>query len=180
MHKKAQFWYSDFLLAVLILIAISFLFINNITNLNSKQDKLQVLSSDGIAISNSFMSEGYCPPPRSCGSNWVNLEGRIGFVKEGRVLENNLKDLINLVRNQEGYEDSKILLGTKNNYIFFFEDENGKIQIQGDLGDPIYGKWDIDDISDIQAESLVKITRIVYLDNSGITKKLVRLVIIVW
>ncbi len=174
MLKKAQFWYADFLLAILILVAISFLFVTTITNLNSQQDKLQSLASDAFAISSSFMSEGYCPS--NCLSDWRDLNGRIGFVKEGKVLQNNLQDLINLVSTNSDYENSKILLGTRNNYIFYFEDNtNTKIPIIG--GDVVYGNPSVNYVSEINAESLVRTTRIAYLPQ---TQQIVRLIIIVW
>ncbi len=173
MHKKAQFWYADFLLAILILVGISFLFIRTITDLNSKQDKIQGISSDAFSISNSFMSKGYCPS--NCGPDWSNLNGNIGFVREGKVIQTNLDDLISLTSTSDGYDKSKIILGTKNNYIFYFEDNNQKIFMSGE---EIFGNPLIDDISKINSNSLVKVTRFVYLDTP--IKKLVRLVIIVW
>ncbi len=181
-QKRAQFWYADFLLAILILVAISFLFIKNITDLNSKQDRLEWVANDAISISNSLMSEGYCPsnPFNTCYSDWLILTGRIGFVKQGRVIQNNLVSFIDLT--QTSYDTSKIFLGTKNNYIFYFEDENGnKITING-IANPekiIYGNPSVNQLSDINAESLVKITRFLYLDNNGL-KKIVKLVVIAW
>src|SRR3989338_8430186 len=95
MQKKAQFWYADFLIAILILVAVSFLFIKNITDLNSKQDKLQSITNDAIAISSFLMSEGYCPT-NDCLNDWgdpFNKDGRIGFVKEGRIIKDNLEEI---------------------------------------------------------------------------------------
>ena len=111
--KKAQFWYADFLLAILILVTISFLFIRNITDLNFKQDKLQDIANDGVSISNSFMSEGYCPS-NNCMNDWGSISGRIGFVKQGRVIQYKLTNLTDLTSTNKGYDISKFLLGTKN------------------------------------------------------------------
>src|SRR3989344_2944215 len=120
--KKSQFWYADFLIAVLILVLISYLFISSINQLNKKQDKFQSISSDSLLISSTLMSEGYCVNDNCV--EWRNLLGNIGFVKEGKVIQDKLKSLISLTSTNEGYETSKILLGTRNNYIFYFEDSD--------------------------------------------------------
>ena len=188
MQKKAQFWYADFLLALLILVGVSFLFITSIRDLNSSQDKIQSIVSDSNAISNSFMSEGYCPSD-DCLTDWQNGNGRIGFVKDGKVIEDNLLDLIALNQDVDnnGYNMSKNLLGTRNNYIFYFEDtdaDNTKIGI-GTMGGPLVtvsGYPNIDDIAKISSTSLIKVSRIVYLENSegSVTNKIVKLIIVVW
>ena len=175
MQKKAQFWYADFLIAILILVAVSFLFIKNITDLNSKQDKLQSITNDAIAISSFLMSEGYCPD-NDCLGKWELLDGRIGFVKEGRIIKNNLDDLIGLFAND--YETSKILLGTKNNYIFYFRNQND-IEPFG-YGD-FYGNPQITSLESITAETFVTITRFVYFDADGDNKgEIIKLIIVVW
>ena len=65
------------------------------------------------------MSEGYCADD-DC-ENWRYLLGNIGFVENGKVIQDKLKALILLTWTNDGYETSKILLGTKNNYIFYFD-----------------------------------------------------------
>ena len=180
MQKKAQFWYADFLIAILILVAVSFLFIKNITDLNSKQDKLQSITNDAIAISSFLMSEGYCPD--DCLSDWsdpFNKDGRIGLVKEGRIIKNNLNSLIDLVANDNGYQTSKILLGTKNNYIFYFRNQND-IEPVGYVD--FYGYYPkINNLEEITAETFVTITRFVYFDADGDNKgEIIKLIIVVW
>ena len=181
--KKSQFWYADFLIAVLILVLISYLFISSINQLNKKQDKFQSISSDSLLISSTLMSEGYCADD-DC-ENWRYLLGNIGFVENGKVIQDKLKALILLTSTNDGYETSKILLGTKNNYIFYFEDSddlNSKITISGEDNKKIYGKSGIDEVSQINTESYVRTTRFVYLENPPLinTKKIVKLVVIVW
>ena len=181
--KKSQFWYADFLIAVLILVLISYLFISSINQLNKKQDKFQSISSDSLLISSTLMSEGYCVDD-NCEGNWRNLLGNIGFVENGKVIQDNLKALISLTSTSEGYNISKILLGTRNNYIFYFEDSddlNSKITISGETKN-IYGYYKnppITEVSQINAESYVRTTRFVYLENVN-TKKIAKLVVIVW
>ncbi len=184
MQKKAQFWYSDFLIAILILVGISFLFIRNITDLNSDQDKLQSLAADSILISNVFMSEGYCPDvPGNCLLDWTqNNKGRIGFAKDSKVIQEQVEALISLTSSEQGYQKSKALIGTRNNYIFYFEnsdDLKNKILI-GSNGDAIHGNPSVNDISKINARSFIKTTRLVYLSNNDITNRIVKLIIIIW
>ncbi len=173
LNEKAQFWYSDFLIAIFILAIISFLFIINIAELNSKQDNAQLITNEAISISNNFMSEGYCPT--NCYSDWINKDGRVGFVHQGRVEMDKLNDFINLVSND--YDISKILLGTKNDYVFYFENsDNNKIRI-GDSDYLVYGK--VNDIAEINADSFIKINRFVYLPI-GEKGEIVKLVVVVW
>jgi len=188
MHKKAQFWYSDFLIAILILVGISFLFIRNITDLNSDQDKLQSLSSDSVLISNAFMSQGYCPSsPNDCLTDWQQSNmGRIGLVKDSKVVQENIEALISLTSTEQGYQKSKALIGTRNNYIFYFEnsdDLNTKIEIKDELGvilGTIFGNPSVNDISQINARSFIKTTRLVYLSNNDNTNRIVKLITIIW
>ena len=182
MQKKAQFWYADFLLALLILITISFLFVRSVSDLGSKQDQIFSLTSDAFSISNSLMSQPHCPSvPGNCTADWLtSSNGRVGFISLGKVQQENLTSFINLNRND--YEKSKLLLGTVNDYIFFFEDNNGPIQIElyGNSSNYYYGKPGINILADINTESLVKTTRFVYLNNNGNTRRIVRLAIVVW
>jgi hypothetical protein len=114
------------------------------------------------------MSPGYCPT--NCFSDWNNTNGRIGFVYQGRVNDSRLNDFINLTSKQQGYGNSKILLGIRSNYIFYFQDNNNsKINIVGWVKG-IYGNPSINNLSDINSDSLV---------NSG-TGQITKLAIIVW
>lgn len=159
MFKKAQVTYADFLIGLLILILITFIFTQTIINLNSREDKFQELSNDGFAISNSFMSQGYCPT-NNCLNDWNNEKGRVGFVKDNRLILNNFDKFTTLLNGADGYKKSKILLGTQNDYIFYFEYNNNVIS-------NIYGKTN--NLNGINTQNLIRITRILYynLDDSG-------------
>ena len=52
--KKAQFWYADFLLGLLILFFITYIFSRVIIDLNTREDKIQELVNDATSIANSF------------------------------------------------------------------------------------------------------------------------------
>lgn len=174
MLKKSQAWYADFLIGLLILIFITFVFTTTIIDLNTKEDKLQELSNDGISVSSSLMSSAY----GSYGS-WIIYppSGRLGFVKNGRIIKEDFEEFQNLVNSDEGYKNSKILLGTKNDYILYFE-FNDEI-----FENKVYGKPGINinnnKIEGIISDNIIKITRIVYydLDNSG---KIVKMVILIF
>ncbi len=168
MFKNSQASYADFLIGLFILILITFIFTQTIIDLNSREDKFQELINDGVSISNSFMSNGYCPT-QNCIRNWDNKEGRIGFVNNGKIMKKNFDDFLKLE-----YAKTKILLGTKHDYAFYFEFDGNKLSYNGKT---VYGKYT--NLHEIKTENIIKINRILYynLDNEG---KIVNLVILVF
>jgi len=169
MFKRAQVWYTDFLIGLLILIVITFIFTRTILDLNSREDRFQELINDGSSIANSFMSQGYNK------ETWVNdpPAGRLGFVKDGRMIKGDFDAFLSLLNNNS-YEKTRILLGTRNDYILYFEYNGNKISYGGRN---VYGKYN--DVSQVIADNTIKLTRIVYynLDNSG---RIVDMVIIIF
>lgn len=159
MFKKAQGFYADFLIGLLVLILITFIFTQTIIDLNSREDKFQELINDGTAISNALMSQGYCPTG-NCLNDWSNLQGRVGFIKEGKIQLDKYDSFTQLLSTQEGYQTSRILLGTKNDYVLYFEFNNQIIS-------EIFGK--VNDKSLINTKESIRITRIIYynLDDNG-------------
>jgi hypothetical protein len=164
MPKKAQVWYTDFLIGLLILIAITFIFTRTILDLNAREDKFQELINDGLSISNSLMSEGYCAS-YGCGAAWNRNPpiGRLGFVKNGKVVKENFDAFINT-----DYEKTKTLLGSKNDYILYFEYNGAKIDYNGKY---VFGNEN----GFSKAENTIKLTRVVY--NAG---KIVNMIVIVF
>ena len=55
--KRAQFWYGDFLFAVLILIIIGFLFVYAMLDLSNKNNNFDVLIDEAVSISNILLCE---------------------------------------------------------------------------------------------------------------------------
>jgi len=167
--KKGQFWYTDFLLALFILMIISTLFIVTIVDLNTREDTLQGLIEDGITISNSLMSEGYDV------KEWKNGKGRIGIIKDSKVNRANLDEIDSL--SQSDYETSQYLFGIRNNYAFYFEDKERNV-------DKLYGKvYDLDDLNNLGVENLIKFTRFVHYDNNIIPDgkgEIVKMIVLVW
>ncbi|AJF62225.1 MAG: hypothetical protein QT11_C0001G0067 [archaeon GW2011_AR20] len=170
MFKKAQATYADFLIGLLVLIAITFIFTQTIIDLNSREDKFQELITDGTAISSSFMSSAY-------GSyNWAGNQptGRLGFVRDGKVIKEDFDDYLNLLNTQDGYKKSTILLGTRNDYVFYFEFDETKLNYGGK---EVYGKYD--DVDEIESSNVIKINRVVYYDLDG-RGRIVKLVVLVF
>ncbi|MEK6835801.1 MAG: hypothetical protein AABX55_02150 [Nanoarchaeota archaeon] len=169
--KKAQFWYADFLLGLLILFFITYIFSRVIIDLNTREDKIQELVNDATSIANSFTSTGYLSY-----NEWFNRQGRIGFVENGKVINEKLEDFERMLNNN-GYEISQFLLGTSNNYIIYFEDKNTNI-----VENKVYGKFNnINELNELEVENLIRITRFVYYDNNEDNLgELVRMNILVW
>ncbi len=170
--KRGQAFYADFLIGLLILIFITFVFTRTIIDLNSREDKLQGLINDGVSISNSIMSGAY-----GVYNTWDSYppKGRLGFIREGKIIKEDFDNFLDLIKQgEEGYKKTKILLGTKNDYVLYFEYNNNKISYGGR---DVYGKHD--KIEDIKADNIIKIKRIAYynLDNNG---KIVNMVILVF
>ena len=170
--KKAQFWYADFLLGLFVLFIITFVFNRVIIDLNLKEDKVQELINDGTSIANSLMSPGYLGF-----SQWANKAGRIGLVDNGKVNNNKVNDFQLLLNSNNGYDVSKFLLGTKNDYLMYFEDKNNNI-----IDNKVYGGLDdVSKINQIGAENIVRFTRFAYYDNNNDGKgELVKMNILIW
>lgn len=174
--KKGQFWYSDFLIGLFILIIISAIFVITIVDINSREDTLQSLIDDGVTISNSLMSEGYLK------DEWVNNKGRIGFVKNGKVDNNNLASFDTISSysiSPDNYKISKYLLGTINDYAVYFEDKDGDV-----VKDKVYGKVNTKEaLDDLGVENLVRFTRFVYYDYDDTSEgigEIVKMILVVW
>ena len=174
MFKKSQAFYLDFLIGLLILIVITFIFTRAILDINTREDRFQELLNDGITIANSFMSEGYCAS-YGCDTAWsLNPPvGRLGFIRDGKILGDKFNAFAGLLNNGN-YEKTKTLLGTKNDYVLYFEFNDNKLTYGGRN---VYGKYT--DTNSIDADNVIKLTRIVYynLDGSG---KIVNMVVIVF
>lgn len=161
MFKNAQVSYADFLIGLLILIIITFIFIQTVVDLNKGEEDFKTLINDGASISNSLMSRGYCPSG-NCLNDWNSNppEGRLGFVYNSKIILNNFNDFIQLVSTEQGYIKSKIMFGVNSDYVLYFEYGNQIIS-------PTYGR--VNDLALLNTKNSIKITRIIYynLDDSG-------------
>lgn len=117
-NKKAQSYYSDFMIAIA-LFSITMLLYYQYTNNAAVENKNAVkdLLLDAMSISSSLIGEGYPPDWNASGVN------RIGLTNGKYRLDQNK---INSFAALE-YSRSKYLLGTSNDYFIFFEDKYGNV-----------------------------------------------------
>ena len=172
-RRKAQVWYTDFIIGLLIFIIALVIYYSYITNL-SLQDKSLVdeLFSDAKTISSSLISAGY---PESWNGSGVE---RIGLTNGNQRINNTKLSEFSAIP----YKDSRRLFGTRFDYFMFFENKNDDIlMFEGKcgIGHPSAGIdeacEDVFNLQNISYTKLVKIERFVVY-NSNIAK----MVIYVW
>ena len=168
MKKRGQFWYSDFMIGIIIMMTIGLLFFSTIFKLYESNDKIGELISDGVLISDYFMSSGYDS------GNWASGDGRIGFVNNGKINDgvgSNFEYFTNL-----NYDVSRSLLGIHYNYVVYFEDDEGNIldlSIEEDfIG---YDISNIGEIEEMNTDYMVKLVRFVYFQED-----IVKMVVVLW
>ncbi|MBS3133852.1 hypothetical protein J4214_01315 [Candidatus Woesearchaeota archaeon] len=203
-EKKGQFWYLDLLIALFVILIVAVLFARSIVDIVDREKEIKVLLSEGIDISNSLMSKGlWAEFPSNL--EWCKQSyGRIGFVQNSKIINNNFNAFKTLVNtpfdpgnpssgcqnpgggsNVDGYKKSKILLGANVDYIIYMQDKDGNI-----IGEEYYGKQltpqpipvTIGNIlSAIDADNRINIFRYVYYDEDGDGKgEIIRMGISVW
>ena len=119
--RKAQIWYTDFMVAVLIFVIALVIYYEFITNLSVKEQViLDELIADGKSISSSLVSGG---SPH----NWTNeTVTRIG-ITDGNHKINQTK--IDVLYNMS-YNDAHRVFGTRFNFYIYFENStNDRINI---------------------------------------------------
>ena len=90
------------------------------------------------------------------------------------LIKEDFDDYLNLLNTQDGYKKSTILLGTRNDYVFYFEFDETKLNYGGK---EVYGKYD--DVDEIESSNVIKINRVVYYDLDG-RGRIVKLVVLVF
>ena len=172
--KKAQFWYADFVIGVLVIGFIAVLFAITIVDVPEKTGQINILSKDAAMISNLLMSPGID------NAQWVNGQGKIGLVKDGKVNKMWLNDYLKLVEQTNpgnGYQIAKSMLGTEHDFAIYFQGKKGNVfnsKAYGGIDEP--GQLD-----KLNAENIIKINRIVYFDdNNDGYGQVVNMVVIVW
>ena len=171
MLKRGQFWYGDFMVAMLVVIVLGIIFANSIVDIPQRESNLDKISDDGFTIANSLLSEGYDMP------NWKNSNGRIGIVTNGKIDADKLNEFVSLTGTSRGYLISQFLFGTNYQYAFYFEDNEGAIVNQRAYG----GVAKKEDLDIIDSENIFRIVRVVYLDNNKDGKgEIVRMHLVVW
>ena len=119
--KKAQVWYIDFMVGIMIFIIVIVIYFEYINNLSEREENIvDDLIINSKAISNSLVSEGYP-------SDWNSTNVvRIGITDNNqRINKTKLERYINM-----SYIDTKTKFRTPYNYYIFLEYKNGsKIQL---------------------------------------------------
>ena len=171
MKKRGQFWYGDFMIAMLVMIVIGIIFSNTIVDIPQRESNLDNMIDDGVNIANSLLSEGYDMP------NWRNGNGRIGINTDSKIDVNKLDTFSSLVDTNRGYLISKFLFGTDYDYVFYFEDKDGNIVNERSYG----GVARSEDLEIVSALNMFRMIRIVFLDNNQDGKgELVKMHIVLW
>jgi hypothetical protein len=207
--KKAQLWYGDMILGFSIIVIIMLFFVVAFFDILGKEQEIQNLVDEAITISNSMLSPSYSPSG-NLESDWCNLEGRIGFTDNMKINNEDFvrfRNMVNQVKtcgSLSGYETTKLMFGTKFDYIIYFQDKNGNFfDLPNNLNLPrkfnvrrTYGKYRInlptngpsgikkiyDKIENDNPNNLINFFRFVYMDTSPEDGKgeLVKMGVIVW
>ena len=146
--KKAQFWYGDFLVAVMILMIIGMLFVVSIRDLTSRNEILKDLTLEASDISSILMAEGYGTP-----DEWSEGIGTIGFIANNKFDEAKFNSF-----NELSFAKQRAMLGTYNKVWVYIEDRNGEI---GDLHNLEYTS-----INEINTNNLVHLKRFIFYDDN--------------
>jgi hypothetical protein len=174
MLKRGQFWYIDFIIGILVIAFIGILFARSIIDIPQKEGDLQLLTNDAINIGNLLMS------PSINNGGWINGQGKIGLVEDGKVNLVWLDDFLRLVETGDsfqGYSTAKYLLGVDFDFAVYFERKNGQIYNNKAYG----GVDDIQQLLNLEAENIVKLIRVVYFDdNNDGEGELLKMNIVVW
>lgn len=115
-NRRAQIWYTDFIVSVLIFVISLVIYYEFLTNISAReQEIIEELVADAKSISNSLVSEGN---PIDWNATSVIRMG----ITEGnmRINQTKLDDFYNL-----NYNISHRLFNTRFNYYVFFENSTG-------------------------------------------------------
>ena len=142
--KKAQFWYGDFLIAVLILMIIGLLFVSSMMDITSRNEIIKELILDASDISAVLMSEGYRDIEQ-----WREGIGTVGFITDYELNRDKFLDFIEM----DDYNIQKSLLGTYNDFWIYLKNKESIIDSSN---------RDYNSVEDIDADNLVHIKRFVF------------------
>lgn len=166
MHKKAQVWSLDFIVAIIIFITSFLVLYNYILDLQSPKDaSLKPLEIDSRLITTNLLSSGN--PDNWTASN-VTI---IGLIDGGHLNTNKLKNLSLLT-----YQDTKTLFRTRYDFYLFFENKTtSPIDISGVTGVGKSGVNSTNLNNIIKPSKIYQTTRLVVYNN-----QIVRMVLYLW
>lgn len=155
-HKKAQIWGLDLVVAVAIFsISLSIFYFYALNGKAEVFEKIELLSYDAKQISQSILSSGY--PEDWNEQNVVE----IGLTTDGKLNETKIGRFYNMTQND--YNETKRLLKTSNDY-YFFLDENlsfGTTSVRG-IGKPDF------DLNNFDFDDMINVKRIVVYKNKPV------------
>lgn len=162
-HKKAQVWIGDFVIGFLIF-TIGLILASRFMFYSMHDNDFDRVKAEAGTLTNYFLSEGVP-------SDWNNdTIVRLGLTTDHQLNKTKLSYLFNM-----SYEKSKEYLVTNYDYLFFFQKNGTPINITK-CG---YGKiMPVDcvvDISGLEKDNLVKISRYTIYNNS-----IIEVVFYVW
>ena len=156
--KKAQVWYVDFMVGLMVFIVVVVIYFEYVNNLSEREENIiDDLIINAKTIASSLVAEGY--PADWNTSNVISIgltnnNQRLNMTKVNRYISMD-------------YIESKSKLKTPYNYYFFLKYKNGsKIPLNGSEG---YG------FENTNPERLVQITRLVIHESD-----IIKMVIHVW
>jgi len=147
--KRGQFWYADFMIAVVILMVIGLLFATSIIDITSRNEVIKELILEASDISTSLMSEGY-----GTQEDWKNGIGTVGFVTNYHFDRDKFYNFLGL-----DYDIQKFMLGTIKNVWIYLADKDGII-IESNKA-----KAGVTSLNEIDADNLVHIKRFVFCNE---------------
>lgn len=160
--KKAQTWIFEFIISFLIFVGLILLVFSILNSSNKSSDYNSVLK-EADHISSVLMSSGVP-------SNWneSNLKSP-GITSNNRI---NTSKLVKL--DGVDYYTAKSLLSVSNDFVFYFENASGILNVEGTCMRGLINGCD-DLLSNIEYDDLAFSRRIVILNSS-----IVELVVVVW
>ena len=156
--KKAQVWYTDFMVGILIFVIVIFIYYEYANNFSQNPNSITSdLIMEAKAISTSLITQG---APIDWNQSNVNI---IGLTDGNQRL---IQEKLDMFANMSYYE-TRTKLRTPYDYYFYLEDVDGSIiQINGENGIGLEAA---------DHENLISVTRVVIYNS-----KLISMVVQVW
>lgn len=119
--RKAQVWYTDFMVGVLIFVIALIIYFEYVNNLSKEEEsRLEEMVMDAKILSNSLMSEGH---PKDWDQSSVKI---IGILSDSRINQTKIEEFYDM-----NYTETKYKFGIDYEYLFYLEDKEGnKIKVE--------------------------------------------------
>jgi hypothetical protein len=160
MSIKAQAWYVDYMVAMVIFSLAILIYFEY--GANSSENSLSYLETDSKYISSSLVSEGIP-------NNWTSNPLKIGVADDYKLNETKWQAFHNL-----GYNTSKNIFATRFDFYVMVKDAGNVIRIDDldGIGNPNYNS---STIKNIDAKNLIRTERFIVYQN-----RIMSLVVYLW